>query len=49
MIQNGRYLTLVFRPKEELFEAFSKVEVLMFFGERALNASLLIFFWKLNA
>ncbi len=48
MTQNERYLTLIIRSEEELFEAFAKVEVLMFFDERALNISLLIFFESLK-
>ncbi len=42
MTQIERYLTLIIRPETRVFEAFSKVEVLMFFGKRALRASLLI-------
>jgi hypothetical protein len=48
MTQIERYLTLIIRPETRAFEAFSKVEVLMFFGKRALRASLLILLAKLK-
>ncbi len=48
MTQIERYLTLIIRPETKAFEAFSKVEVLMFFGKRALRANLLILLAKLK-
>jgi hypothetical protein len=44
MTQNERHLTWLSGLKEELFEALSKFKILMFFDERTLSVSLLIFF-----